>query len=41
MPGFGVEVRNTSQAWKAALTQAQIAAMTEEQRDILEDAGVL
>jgi endoglucanase len=41
MPGLGVEVRNTSQAWKEALTEAQIAAMTEEQRDILEDAGVL
>jgi hypothetical protein len=39
MPMLGVEVRNTSDGWKAAITTEQRAAMTDEQRAIMAKAG--
>lgn len=39
MPMLGVEIRNTSSDWKAAITAEQRAAMTDAQRDIMLKAG--
>ena len=41
MPSLGVQVLNTAQTWKEALTAEQIAAMTDQQRQILAQAGVV
>jgi hypothetical protein len=38
--GLGSTIVNTTQEWKAALTTAQIAAMTPEQRAVLAKAGL-
>ena len=39
LPLLGVELRNTTDAWKAALTPAQRAALTAEQQQIMADTG--
>ena len=39
VPSIGVEVRNTTDAWKAAITAEQCAAMTETQQLIMQIAG--
>lgn len=39
LPLIGVELRNTTDTWKAALTPEQRAALTAEQQQIMADAG--
>jgi hypothetical protein len=39
MPIIGVALRDTPDAWKAAITAGQRAAMTDEQRGIMAAAG--
>jgi Spy/CpxP family protein refolding chaperone len=39
LPLLGVELRNTTDAWKAALTPEQRAALTAEQQQIMADGG--
>lgn len=39
VPSIGVEVRNTTDAWKTAITAEQRAAMTETQQLIIQIAG--
>jgi hypothetical protein len=39
LPLIGLELRNTTDAWKAAITPEQRAAMTDEQRQVMSDAG--
>ena len=39
LPILGVEVRNTTDGWKAAITAEQRAAMTDEQQAIMDKAG--